>query len=174
MNFFIKLAVAASLVCGLSAAAVAEDQAQLMLGAGVFGFGVASDPNKVEGRIEYRFAHGLFGTDGIFRGFKPVVGAAAQSSGSQFVFAGFAAPLEFGPNWEVVLEGGPGYYRQGSSSLFLGGEFEFHVALATSYAISDTSRLGIGIYHISNANFHRKNPGVNSILASWSFRFDGP
>src|SRR4051812_3484547 len=114
MGILKRFILAASLI-GLSAAAHAEDQAQLMLGAGVFGFGVASDPNKVEGRVEYRFAHGIFGTDGFFRGFKPLVGAAAQSSGSQFGFVGLAAPLEFGPNWEVVLEGGPGYYRQGSS-----------------------------------------------------------
>ena len=145
-----------------------------MLGAGVFGFGVASEPRNAEGRIQYRFSQGLF-AEGVFRGFKPLVGFAAQTNGSMFGYAALAAPFVFGheDRWEVVLEGGPGVYRQGSSSLNLGGTFEFHVAIATSYAITDSGRLGIGIYHISNANLHNKNPGVNSILASYTFAFDG-
>ena len=163
----------AAAVCAVTASA--KDDARLMLGTGVFGFGVASEPHHAEWRIQYRFQQGIFGTEGVFRGFKPLVGFAAQSNGSMFGYAALAAPLVFGDEdrWEVVLEGGPGYYRQGSSSLNLGGKFEFHVGLATSYAINDSGRLGIGIYHISNANFHKKNPGVNSILASYTFAFDG-
>ncbi len=154
----------------------AKDQGNLMVGAGVYGFGVASNPDQAEFRAQYRFQNGFFGTDGVFRGFKPLVGGAVQTSGSQFVYAGLAAPLVFGEDdrWEVVLEGGPGYYRQGSSALDLGGDFEFHVGLATSYALSGSGRLGLGVYHISNANFHKKNPGVNSILATYTFTFDGP
>lgn len=170
-------AAAILLAAALSiSAANAADRGNLMVGAGVFGFGVASEPNEAEFRAQYRFQNGFFGTDGVFRGFKPLVGAAVQTSGSQFVYVGLAAPLVFGEGdrWEVVLEGCPGYYRQGSSALDLGGDFEFHVGLATSYALSDSGRLGLGIYHISNANFHQKNPGVNSILATYTFTFDGP
>lgn len=159
-----------------AAPASAEDSARLMLGAGVFGFGVDSDPNNAEGRIEYRFSHGFFGTDGVFRGFKPLVGVAAQTNGSVFGYVGLAVPFVFGAEdrWEVVVEGGPGAYHQGSSSLYLGGTFEFHVGLAANYAVTDNGRLGVGIFHISNANFHRKNPGVNSILAIYTFSFDAP
>jgi len=176
MNIFKRFVLLLATTCALSASVMAEDSAQLMLGAGVFGFGVASQPNQAEGRIQYRFQNGIFGTEGVFRGFKPLIGFAAQTSGSIFTYAGLAAPFVFGADdrWEVVLEGGPGYYRQGKSSLFLGGGFEFHAAIATSYAITDSSRLGIGIYHISNANLHKKNPGVNSILATWTFTFDAP
>ncbi len=176
---FQRLLVAALLFVAAAVCAVpasAQDTSRLMIGAGVFGFGVASEPKNAEGRIQYRFAKGLFATNGVFRGFKPIIGFAAQTNGSQFGYAALAAPLVFGheDRWEVVLEGGPGYYRPGSSKLNLGGDFEFHVAIATSYAINDSGRIGIGIYHISNANFHKKNPGVNSILASYTFAFDGP
>ncbi len=161
-----------------AARAQGPDDSRLMLGVGVFGFGVASDPNQLEARATYRFSQGilqnLFGTDS-FRGFKPIVGAAGQSSGSFFGYVGLAAPFVFGnqDRWEAVLEGGPGIYEQGNSRLFLGGTFEFHVAAQVSYAVTDNGRLGFGIYHISNANTHRKNPGVNSLLASWTITFGG-
>jgi hypothetical protein len=156
--------------------AVAKDQGNLMIGAGVFGFGVASEPEQAEFRLQYRFQNGIFGTEGVFRGFKPLIGGAVQTSGSVFGYVGLAAPFVFGEDdrWEVVVEGGPGLYRQGSSSLDLGGTFEFHLGVAASYALSDRGRLGLGVYHISNANLHQKNPGVNSILATYTFTFDGP
>jgi lipid A 3-O-deacylase len=170
--------LAAAILCvaaAVCAPASAQDRAQLMVGAGVFGFGVASEPRNAEFRIAYRFQNGLFGTDGVFRGFKPLIGAAVQTSGSQFGYLGLAAPFVFGADdrWEIVFEGGPGAYRQGSSSLDLGGTFEFHLGLAASYAVSDSGRLGVGVYHISNANTHAKNPGVNSVLATYTFSFDG-
>jgi lipid A 3-O-deacylase len=168
----------AAAVCAPGAPGVfaAEDSAQLMVGAGVFGFGVNSEPNNAEARIAYRFATGFLGTDGVFRGFKPLVGFAAQTNGSQFGYVGLAAPFVFGADerWEFVVEGGPGLYRQGSSALYLGGTFEFHLGAGLNYAVTERGRLGIGIYHISNANIHAKNPGVNSILATWAFSLNGP
>lgn len=161
---------------GTTAPAVAADQSQLMLGAGIYGFGVASEPNNAEARLQYRFKNGFLGGDGAFRGFKPLVGVAVQTSGSAFGYAGFALPFVLGADqrWEIVAEGALGAYRQGSSSLNLGGTFEFHLGLGANYAVSEQGRLGLGIYHISNANLHAKNPGVNSILATYTFTFAGP
>ena len=147
--------------------------AQLTIGVGPFGFGVDSKPNNVEGRAEYRFAWGFLGTDNWFRGFKPLLGVTANTGGSAFVYAGLAAPMVWDEgHWEIVPEGGIGYYRQGKG-LFLGGERLFHLGLNASYAVTDSGRLGVGIYHISNANTYKKNPGVNSVLVTWAFTFDG-
>lgn len=165
---FLMLAAA---VC--AAPVSAKDDAQLSLGVGPFGFGVASEPNNVEGRASYRFAWGFLSNDGWFHGFKPLVGITANTGGSAFVYAGLAAPMTWDEGrWEIVPEGGIGYYRQGKG-LFLGGERLFHVGLNASYALSDAGRLGVGVYHISNANTYRKNPGVNSILVTWAFTFNG-
>ena len=166
----------AAVIGATQPAMAAGDQSQLMVGAGVFGFGVASEPNNVEARIQYRFKNGFLGGDGAFRGFKPLVGLAAQTSGSVFGYAGLALPFVFGADgrWEIVAEGALGAYRQGSSLLNLGGTFEFHLGLGANYAASENGRLGVGIYHISNANLHTKNPGVNSVLATYTFTFAGP
>ena len=174
-NFVAAITLAAALCAVLSPAIAYEDQARVTVGAGIFGFGVASDAKYIEGSLAYRFQNGLFGTDGIFRGFKPIVGVTAESAGSVFGYAGFAAPFVFGSEnrWEVDAEGGLGAYHQGNSPLNLGGTFEFHVGLASSYALTDNGRLGLAVFHISNANLHRKNPGVNSILATWANSFNG-
>jgi hypothetical protein len=84
---------------------------------------------------------------------------------------GLAAPFRFAEDrWEFVPSAGIGAYHNGNG-LFLGGTMEFHLGLGLSYGITRDSRIGIAIDHISNAGTHRKNPGVNSALVTWSFEF---
>ncbi len=51
------------------------------------------------------------------------------------------------------------------------GTFQLHLGLGISYAVSDHGRVGVGLTHISNANIHEKNPGVNSVLVTWTWMF---
>ncbi len=133
----------------------------------------SSREQEFEGRLEYRFANGFFETDGVFRGFKPLVGLMATTGGSVFGYAGLAAPFAFDHGrWEIVPSGGVGAYSKGNG-LDLGGTFEFHLGIGASYAVTGDSRLGVAIYHISNATTHRKNPGVNTVAVTWSFAFNG-
>ena len=149
----------------------ATDPALVTFSAGVFDL-VSHRTQEFEGRVEYRHGQGLFETDGIFRGFKPMVGIMGNSAGAVFGYGGFAVPFAFdNGRWEFVPSGAIGGYHEGDG-IFLGGTFEFHVGVSASYAISRNTRLGVAIYHISNANTHRKNPGVNSVLLQWSWAFD--
>jgi lipid A 3-O-deacylase len=167
------LLVAASIVLLTPAltptVAWAEDPSLLILNAGVFDL-VSHHPQRAEGRIEYRFGQGLFESDGAFRGFKPLLGLMANSAGAVYGYGGFAAPFDWG-KWEFTPAAGLGAYHRGKS-IDLGGTFEFHLALGLSYAISDRTRLGLAIDHISNANTHPKNPGANSILATFAIALD--
>ncbi len=159
-----------ALVLG-AAPAAAKDPALVTFSAGVFDL-VAHRTQEFEGRAEYRHGWGLFETNGAFRGFKPMLGVMGNSAGAVFGYGGFAAPFAFDDGrWEFVPSGGLGAYHDGKG-IFLGGTFELHVGFSTSYVISRTSRLGLALYHISNANTHRKNPGVNSVLLQWSWAFD--
>jgi len=150
----------------------AKDDALIIVSAGLFDI-EQSRSQEFEGRLEYRASWGFLGSDGAFRGFKPLVGVMANTAESTFVYAGLAAPFAFGDGlWEIVPAAGMGAYSRGDG-ISLGGTFEFHLGLGASYRITPNSRLGIAVNHISNANTHRKNPGVNSILATWSFAFNG-
>ena len=159
--------------CLLAGTAHAEDKALINLSAGLFDI-ESSRAQEAEGRLEYRFGYGLFESDGVFRGFKPLVGVMANTAGAVFGYAGLAAPFAFdNGRWEIVPSAALGAYSKGDG-LNLGGTFEFHLGVGASYAVTDDSRLGVAIYHISNANTHRKNPGVNSVAVTWSFAFNGP
>jgi lipid A 3-O-deacylase len=152
-------------------AALATDPALVTFSAGVFDL-VSHRTQEFEGRVEYRHGQGLFETDGVFRGLKPMVGIMGNSAGAVFGYGGFAIPFAFDDGrWEFVPSGAIGGYHKGDG-ISLGGTFEFHVGVSASYAMSRNSRLGLALYHISNANTHRKNPGVNSILLQWSWAFD--
>jgi hypothetical protein len=153
-------------------AARAEDQALLTLGAGVFDL-VSHHTQEFEAEAQYRFAYGFFGGDGVFRGLKPIVGFLGNSAKAFYGYAGFAVPFAFDDDrWEIVPSGAVGAYHKGDG-IDLGGTFEFRLGLDGSYRITENSRLGIALEHISNANTHPKNPGANSIMATWSFAFDG-
>jgi hypothetical protein len=152
-----------------STAARADDPSLLILNAGVFDL-VSHRVQRAEGRLEYRFGEGLFESDGAFRGFKPLLGIMANSAGAVYGYGGFAAPFDWG-KWEFTPAAGIGGYHQGNS-IDLGGTFEFHLALGLSYAVTANTKLGLAIDHISNANTHPKNPGVNSILATFAIALD--
>ncbi len=167
--------------CGVLLAALAlgssgvkaADKASLTVSAGLFDLTTHHD-QEFEGRLEYRFGHGFFESDGSFRGLKPLVGIMGNTAHAIFGYAGFAAPFAFDDGrWEFVPAAGIGAYEPGDG-IFLGGTFEFHLGLSASYAVTPESRLGLAVNHISNANTHRKNPGVNSVLATWSLALDGP
>ena len=172
VSFPVRISVGLFLAFIFAATPVAaKDPSMVTLSVGLFDL-VSHRTQEFEGRAEYRHGQGFLGTNGVFRGFKPIIGIMGNSAGAVFGYAGLAAPIAFGGElWEIVPSGGVGGYHQGDG-IFLGGAFEFHVGLSASYALSDNSRLGVALYHISNANTHRKNPGVNSVLLQWSLAFD--
>ena len=161
----------AVLLVGVSATAQAKDKAVLAVSAGLHDIAFHRD-QAAELRLEYRSGWGFLGSeDGIWRGFKPIVGIMGTTNSAAFAYAGLAAPLSFADgDWEFVPSGGVGAYHQGNG-LDLGGTFEFHLGLALNYELNRFNRVGVAINHISNANTHNINPGVNSVMVSWSFVF---
>ena len=123
-----------------------------------------SVPAAFQGDVMFRLGDGLFGGDGVFRGLNPMVGGMGASNGALYGYGGLAAPFQWG-KFEVEACGGVGAYHRGNG-YDLGGTFEFHLGLGFSYAIADGIRAGIALTHISNANTHRINPGLNSALAT--------
>lgn len=167
------LGVAAVLLAlGFPRVGLAADPALVILNAGVYDL-VSHRTQYLEGRIEYRFGHGLADGDGSFRGLKPLVGFMINGKGANFAYAGLAAPFQFaGGAWEFTPAAGMGSYQRGKG-IDLGANFEFHLALGLSYRILPGARIGVAVDHISNAGTGRINPGINSILATWAFAIPG-
>jgi lipid A 3-O-deacylase len=170
-RFFRAASFAAAVVCASAAARApamaADDPALFTIGAGLWDVNF-NYKREFEGRMEYRHGQGLFETDS-FRGLKPLIGVMATSAESVFGYAGFGAPITFGGGyWEFTPSAGLGAYSRGKG-LDLGGTFEFHLGLAVSMAVTQNGRLGLYLTHISNAGINDNNPGVNSLLLTWSF-----
>ncbi len=173
LRFLAVAAVLAGIV--LPRVSHAADPAAVILNAGVFDL-VGHRTQYVEGRIEYRFGHGLFDNegDGGFRGLKPLVGFMINGKGANYAYAGLAAPIQFGADnaWEFTPAAGMGAYHK-AKGIDPGQVFEFHLALGLSYRVMPNARLGVAIDHISNAGTGRVNPGINSALVTWAFTFPG-
>jgi hypothetical protein len=166
----VPLCGAASALLLASSPALANDPAQFMVGAGVFD--LDTDHKQLfQVDANYRFSWGLLGGDGAFRGLKPIVGGMVNDEGGFMGYAGLAAPFQFdNRRWEIQPWAAMGGYHRGNG-IDLGGTFQFHLGLGVSRAVSSNGRLGVAWTHISNANIHEKNPGVNSIIGTWTWMF---
>ena len=152
----------------LSAGVARADDGVLTAGVGLYDL-VSHRPHTVEGRLVYRFGWGIGASAGPFRGLHPFIGGMAAGNNATYAYAGLAAPFQWG-NFEFEPSAGMGAYHRGNG-YELGGTFEFHLGLAFAYALTDNLRAGLMLTHISNANTHRINPGLNSALATIGFMF---
>ncbi|SMF38498.1 Lipid A 3-O-deacylase (PagL) [Tistlia consotensis] len=125
----------------------------LVLNGGYFDVVKGDEPAGSFG-AEYRHSEGLFGV------FKPMVATFGTSDGSFWIGAGVAVDVYFGDH--VVLTGSfaPGYYAKGDGK-DLGYPLEFRSKAELGYRFDDTSRLTLGIAHLSNSGaWSDHNPGV--------------
>jgi hypothetical protein len=99
----------------------------------------------------------------------PAVGGIATSRGTLYVYGGFRLDLPLGRAWRVGLQEAAGlYYRDFGRNL--GGSLEFRSGIELSRRIGERSRLGLLLYHLSNAGFYGRNPGTESLVVTYTTR----
>ena len=85
-----------------------------------------------------------------------------DNAGDTFVGVGLSAirPIGDGP-WFV--EGGffPGIFDEGTDETDLGNPLEFRTVIGVGRAITERTKLSIGLSHLSNGGLADSNPGVN-------------
>jgi hypothetical protein len=112
------------------------------------------------GLIEYRSGHKVF-----FAG--PLVGILSNTDGGTFGYGGLFFDFALGPLRLAPMFSAGGYRRGESKDL--GGIFEFQTGVNVAYEFEQRLRVGLDINHISNANIHYRNPGVELVLVSLMF-----
>lgn len=134
------------------------------------GFGVLDDRDIIEVGWELRFAprryHWL---PHWMPDLVPVAGVMAASRGSLYGYAGFrwSVPLEHG--WEASPQCAAGlYYRDAGFNL--GGPVEFRSGIELTRRIGERHRLGVLLYHLSNAGIYRPNSGSESLVITFHSR----
>ncbi|WP_417542600.1 acyloxyacyl hydrolase [Methylophaga thalassica] len=145
----------------LPSMAFAEQKSQMSLSVGAFE--VFDDNTAAEIGVEYRFSPQASAFNLI-----PTLGATLTSDGGYWGYAGVRYDIYLNNNWILTPNFAIAAYEQGGG-VDLGYDIEFRTGAELAYQFSDKSRLGLGLYHLSNANIGENNPGAESLILSYSF-----
>lgn len=100
----------------------------------------------------------------------PVTGAMATSRGTLYVYGGFRFEVPLGKRWVASPNWAAGVYYRDGDGKDLGGAIEFRSAIELSYILTESARLGLCLYHLSNAGIYDFNPGSESLVLTFSVR----
>tara|TARA_R100001163_G_C5056976_1_gene193474 strand:+ start:645 stop:1193 length:549 start_codon:yes stop_codon:yes gene_type:complete len=100
--------------------------------------------------------------------FNPFVGAMATSDTAFYGYAGIRLDLFVGRRFVITPSFAPGLYHDGDGK-DLGYPIEFRSAIEFAYRFDDRSRLGLSLYHLSNAGLDENNPGTEVINLHYSY-----
>lgn len=167
---FIKLrqAILASAAALALAFAVGPAQAQeskkgdpdfFVFGAGYFD--INDDMDAVEFRAEYHSDIKLLWI------FKPFAGLMGTSDEAFYGYGGIKIDVFFGRRIVLTPSFALGYYEDGDGK-DLGYPLEFRSSIELAYRFDDRSRLGLSLYHISNASLGDSNQGTEVLSLSYS------
>lgn len=143
----------------LATPASAQDPAFLSFSAGYFDANRQKD-TAAELGVQYRHDEKLW----IFQ---PMAGAMVTTDGATNIYAGISLDIFFGNRVVVRPSFAPGLYFKGGGH-DLGHVVEFRSGIEIAYRFDDRSRLGLELYHLSNAHLGSKNPGEESIVLHYS------
>lgn len=144
---------------GVPGPAQAQDPSFLTLSVGRYDFNRQKDPTW-EGGIQYR-------SDLKLWVFQPMVGFMHNGHGTTDLYAGISLDVFFGNRFVIRPSFAPSYYHRGGGE-DLGYGLEFRSAIEFAYRFDDRSRLGLEVYHMSNAGLGKTNPGEESINVVYS------
>jgi len=97
----------------------------------------------------------------------PTAGIIADAQGSLYVYGGLRLDFLLGARWILSSGWAAGLYDR-SPQFDLGGPFEFRTNVELAYRLPNGSRVGLCLYHLSNAGLYVRNPGSESLVLSYS------
>lgn len=148
-----------------ASALAAEDADYLRIGAGLWDFN-RPDNYAAEFDLAYR-------SDYKWWIFKHQAGVLGTTDGSAYAYWGLYMDLYFGNRFVISPSTAVGYYYRGSwekgdKKSNLGSPIEFRSGIDFSYRFDDRSRMGLGVYHISNTGlWDDRNPGEETVMLSY-------
>lgn len=132
---------------------------QIALGGGMFN--VCRDHPYPQFQLEYRSGYRFY------QMILPITGFLFNTRGSTYVYGGFGLDLQ--PIQHLSLMGtiSAGIYAKGKGkNLYF--PIEFRSSIECAFVFDDESRLGIQLSHLSNASISSRNPGVESLILTYS------
>lgn len=140
------------------APAAADDPAFLRVGAGYYD--INDDSDAGEFHVEYIAGEKLWV-------FNPFIGVMGTTDSAIYGYAGIRLDVFLGRRWVVTPSFAPGLYSDGDGK-DLGHVIEFRSALELAYRFDDRSRIGLSLYHLSNASLSDDNQGTEVLTLHYS------
>jgi lipid A 3-O-deacylase len=136
------------------------------IGAGGFNMG-HSHPSSGIG-LEYRLDSRPFRPGAGRFALVPAFGITGTSRDALFGYAGLRADFDVTRGWRLTPGFSVGAYER-KGDVDLGGPVEFRSSLDVSRALKSGTRIGVTLFHISNARLYDRNPGVNALAFVQAF-----
>lgn len=155
-------AVAAAL---LLLAAPAARAAEPWLAASAGRFNISKTGKRLEAGVELRFPTDWYGLE-------IAAGVAGTEDGNLWAYGGLRRDFELESRWRLTPGFAIALYDEGDGK-DLGGAVEFRSSVELAYLLTARSRVGLTLYHLSNAGLYDRNPGSNSLIATYAFALGG-
>jgi hypothetical protein len=145
----------------VSSASAEERSPGLQLSAGVFN--MSKSETELEAGVELRLPTPFWKLD-------VTGGLTTTEEGATWLYFGMRRDFRLGKRW-VVAPGFAFSHYAVFDGKDLGGPLEFRSAVDLAYRLTPKKRLGLTLYHLSNAGYYDRNPGSNSLIVTYSFDF---
>ena len=168
LNFFIIIFLF-SFVNNMSFAK--DNKNRIALGGGIYNFMKHGSDDFNQSSIVYNFEY--FSKKKAFGFIKPLLGFLGTTENAYYGYFGLSTDLYFfdckcfllSPSLAV------GGYEDGDQ-IRLGHTLEFRSGGDISYRFKNNVRVGVGIFHISNAGLGYRNPGSEQIIFKYHIPFN--
>ncbi len=149
-----------------SSISFAKDSRRLSVGVGQFNFMEDGTPphNDQSQMINLEIHSG----EKLFNVIKPFAGFLGTSENTYYAYGGFGIDGYYGKkkNFVVTTSVAWGYYKDGHE-IKAGNPLEFYIGIDMFHRFKNNTRLGVGIFHISNADSGYRNPGSETLVLKY-------
>lgn len=99
---------------------------------------------------------------------RPHAGGFHTREGSTYVYAGLQREFVLGGHWLIIPSFSAGYFDAGDE-VDLGYELQFRSGFELAWRFDNNARVGLSVYHLSNASLADDNPGTETVnlVLSW-------
>ena len=97
----------------------------------------------------------------------PAIGFAFSENNDSFIYSDLRHDFWLNNHWVVTPSIGAGVFSDGNK-IDLGNDIEFRSGLEVAYRFKNNYRLGLALFHLSNAGTANQNPGTEALVLSVS------
>ena len=147
-----------------------DDKARLSLGGGIYNFMKHGSDGYNQSSLAYNFE--LFSGKKAFKYIRPLVGFLGTDESAYYGYFGLSVDLYFSRCKCFVLTPSlaVGAYEDGDQ-IRMGHTLEFRSGGDFMYKFRNNVRVGVGVFHISNAGLGYRNPGSEQLIFKYQIPF---